>query len=94
AAIEAHGLPWSISQLGARAEYRFTYPAPRTGSESAAAADDDLDEFVHLWLLNRGVLITPFHNMALMGPNTTAEQVARHTELFAEMAAELAVGGR
>ena len=94
AAIDAHGLPWSISQLGARAEYRFTYPAPRSGSESAAAADDDLDEFVHLWLLNRGVLITPFHNMALMGPNTTAEQVARHTELFAEMAAELASGGR
>jgi len=94
AAIDAHGLPWSISQLGARAEYRFTYPAPRSGSESAAAADDDLDEFVHLWLLNRGVLITPFHNMALMGPNTTAEQVARHTELFAEMAAELAAGGR
>ena len=90
AAIDAARLPWSISQLGARAEYRFTYPAPVNGSQSAAAADDELDEFAHLWLLNRGILITPFHNMALMGPDTTAAQVARHTELFTEVTAELA----
>ncbi|MEY5144721.1 MAG: hypothetical protein RL745_82 [Actinomycetota bacterium] len=89
AAIDAARLPWSISQLGARAEYRFAYPAPVNGSASAAAADDELDEFAHLWLLNRGVLITPFHNMALMGPDTTAAQVTRHTELFTEMTAEL-----
>lgn len=89
AAIEAHGLPWSLTQLGARAEYRFCAPAPRTGSASAAAADDMLDEYAHLWLLNRGVLITPFHNMALMGPDTTAQQVAAHTELFGRMCAEL-----
>ena len=90
AAINAARLPWSISQLGARAEYRFIHPAPVNGSQSAAAADDQLDEFVHLWLLNRGILITPFHNMALMGPDTTAAQVAWHTELFTEMTAELA----
>lgn len=88
-AIARHNLPWSLTQLGARAEYRFCAPAPRTGSDSAAAADDELDEFAHLYLLNRGVLITPFHNMALMGPDTTAQQVARHSELFEQMCAEL-----
>ena len=89
AAIAKHRLPWSLTQLGARAEYRFCSPAPRNGSESAGAADDELDEFAHLYLLNRGVLITPFHNMALMGPDTTSAQVARHTELFESMCAEL-----
>ena len=89
AAIEEHGLPWSLVQLGARAEYRFTSPAPRTGSESAAAADDLLDEYAHLFLSNRGILITPFHNMALMGPDTTADRVARHTDVFAQMCATL-----
>ena len=78
------GIEWSISQLGARAEYRFCSPAPRTGGESAAAVDEELDEFLHLYLSNRGVLITPFHNMALMGPQTTDFDVDRHTELFAE----------
>src|SRR5918912_1588964 len=57
--IDTHGLPWSVVQLGARAEYRFAAPAPRTGSESAAAADEDLDEYLHLYLANRAVLITP-----------------------------------
>ncbi|MBL8931503.1 MAG: aminotransferase class III-fold pyridoxal phosphate-dependent enzyme [Kineosporiaceae bacterium] len=80
--LEATAVPWSVSQLGARSEYRFTAPAPRTGSESAAAADDLLDEYLHLFMINRGVLITPFHNMALMCPTTTAADVERHTELF------------
>ena len=88
-AIDAYELPWSLTQLGARAEYRFTSPAPRTGSESAAAADDLLDEYAHLFLSNRGILITPFHNMALMGPDTTAEQVAEHTQVFEQMCANL-----
>jgi glutamate-1-semialdehyde 2,1-aminomutase len=80
--IGAYGAPWSISQLGARAEYRFTSPAPRTGSQSAAAADDELDEYLHLFMANRGVLMTPFHNMALMCPVTTAADVDLHTALF------------
>ena len=88
--IDQHGLPWSIARLGARAEYRFTSPAPRAGSESAAAADEQLDEYLHLYLANRGVLITPFHNMALMCPSTTDEDVDLHTRLFAEAVAELA----
>lgn len=82
-------VPWSIAQLGARAEYRFTSPAPRNGSESAAAADDDLDEYVHLYMANRGIVITPFHNMALMCPATTAADVDRHTEVFADAVREL-----
>ncbi len=87
-AIERFDLPWSIAQLGARAEYRFTRPAPRTGSESAAAHDEELEEFLHLFMANRGVLMTPFHNMALMCPATTTADVDLHTELFAR-AAEL-----
>ncbi|GAA2478095.1 aspartate aminotransferase family protein [Actinocorallia cavernae] len=90
AGIEAHTLPWSVSRLGARAEYRFTAPAPRTGTESAAAADADLEDFLHLYLANRGILLTPFHNMALMCPDTTEQDVDRHTEVFAAALAELA----
>lgn len=90
AALERHSVPWSIVSLGARAEYRFAAEAPRTGSESAAAADRDVEEYLHLYLLNRGVLITPFHNMALMCPATTEEQVDRHTEAFTAAVEELA----
>ncbi len=82
--LDRTGVPWSVSRLGAGAEYLFASPAPRTGSESAAAADDELDEYLHLFMANRGVLITPFHNMALMCPDTTSEDVALHTRLFAE----------
>ncbi len=89
ATLDACDLPWTIAQLGARAEYRFVRPAPVSGEESAAAADDELDELMHLWMCNRGVLMTPFHNMALMCPETSAADVARHTELFGEAAAAL-----
>src|SRR5918996_358967 len=79
--IDRTGVAWSVSQLGARSEYRYASPAPRTGSDSAAVADEELDEYLHLYLANRGVLITPFHNMALMCPDTTVEDVALHTRL-------------
>ena len=82
--LVAYDVPWSISQLGARAEYRFARPAPRNGTESADAEDEDLDEYLHLFMANRGVLMTPFHNMALMCPTTTATDVDLHTTLFAE----------
>ncbi|MCB0915066.1 MAG: aminotransferase class III-fold pyridoxal phosphate-dependent enzyme [Actinobacteria bacterium] len=81
-AISRYELPWSVTQLGARAEYRFADPPPRTGTEAAQAGDDDLEQYLHLYLSNRGVLITPFHNMALMCPATTIDDVDRHTELF------------
>ncbi len=90
AALERHSVPWSIVSLGARAEYRFAAEPPRTGAESAAAADREVEEYLHLYLLNRGVLITPFHNMALMCPATTEEQVDRHTEAFTAAVEELA----
>ncbi len=90
--LDRTGVPWSVSRLGARAEYRFASPAPRNGSASAAAGDDELDEHLHLFMANRGVLVTPFHNMALMSPDTTADDVELHTRLFAEAVDEL-VGG-
>jgi glutamate-1-semialdehyde 2,1-aminomutase len=88
-AFVKHGLPWSCTQLGTRAEYRFLSPAPRNGSDSAAASDADLEEYFHLYTANRGVLITPFHNMALMCRDTTAADVALHTEVFERACAEL-----
>ena len=78
------------SPSSARAsEYRFASPPPRTGSESAAAADPELDDYLHAYLANRGVLITPFHNMALMCPATTDKDVDRHTEAFRAAVGEL-----
>jgi glutamate-1-semialdehyde 2,1-aminomutase len=88
--LAENGVPWTIVSLGARCEYRFTPEPPRTGAESAAADDPELEEYLHLYLMNRGVLITPFHNMALMCPATTEEQVDRHTEVFGAAVAELA----
>jgi glutamate-1-semialdehyde 2,1-aminomutase len=88
-ALAERGVPWTILSLGARCEYRFTAEPPRTGAESAAADDAELEEYLHLYLMNRGVLITPFHNMALMCPATTEEQVDRHTEVFGAAVAEL-----
>jgi glutamate-1-semialdehyde 2,1-aminomutase len=82
-------LPWNIVQLGARAEYRFCPRPPRTGGDSNTVANPQLDEYLHLYLANRGVLITPFHNMALMCPATTAADVDAHTALFAAAADEL-----
>jgi glutamate-1-semialdehyde aminotransferase len=90
--IESRGLPWHVVRLGCRVEYLFRPDRARTGSEAAAGQDDELDPFIHLFLLNRGVLMTPFHNMALLSPSTTAEDVDRHTEVFGEAADEL-IGG-
>ena len=88
-AIDGNALPWYIVQLGARAEYGFRATPPRTGGESAAAGDPDLDTYLHLYLMNRGVLITPFHNMALMSPHTVAADVDLHTDVFAAAVADL-----
>ena len=77
-------IDWSISQLGARAEYRFTKPAPINGTQSALASDDELDEFMHLYTINRNILMTPFHNMALMCPATKESDVDQHTKIFKE----------
>jgi glutamate-1-semialdehyde 2,1-aminomutase len=87
--IEERQLPWHITRLGCRAEYLFQPERPRNGSEAAARADDELDAFMHLYALNRGILLTPFHNMALMSPVTTQEDVDRHTQMYGEAADEL-----
>lgn len=81
--ISEHGLPWHVQRLGCRAEYWFC-PPPRDGAAAAAAVDEDLEAFLHLWCLNRGVLLTPFHNMALFSPHHTEADVDRHTAVFAE----------
>ena len=88
ATIERHELPWHVQQLGGRAEYWFC-PPPRDGAAAAAAVDDELDAFMHLWAINRGILLTPFHNMALMSPHHSAADVQAHTEVFAEAVAAL-----
>jgi glutamate-1-semialdehyde 2,1-aminomutase len=87
--IDRHELPWSISRLGARSEYRFSSPAPRNGGESNASADPELDDLLHVYLANRDVLLTPFHNMALMCPATTQSDVDRHHAAFDMCISEL-----
>ena len=91
--LDSRRVPWNIVQLGARAEYRFCPEPPRNGGESAAAHDQELDAYMHVYLLNRGVLITPFHNMALMCPATAEADVDRHGEVFAEAVDELLGAG-
>jgi glutamate-1-semialdehyde 2,1-aminomutase len=87
--IDELGLPWVVKRLGCRAEYWPRPMPPRNGGEAAAAEDGQLDSYLHLFMLNRGILMTPFHNMALMAPQTTAEDVDRHTELLREAARTL-----
>ncbi|MBX5440114.1 MAG: aminotransferase class III-fold pyridoxal phosphate-dependent enzyme [Solirubrobacteraceae bacterium] len=93
ATIDRHGLPWSIVQLGARAEVRFTSPAPTSGGASAAAHDPELDDYLHVALANRDVLLTPFHAMALMSPATTEADVDRHDAAFADAVGALVAAG-
>ena len=83
------GLPWHVTRLGARAEYRFRATPPRNGGEAMASRDAELDRYVHLYALNRGILLTPFHTMALMSPKTRAADIDLHSRVFAECAGEL-----
>jgi len=87
--IDSRELPWHVTRIGCRVEYLFRPDRARTGEEAHAGQDDDLDPLIHLYLLNRGILITPFHNMALMSPATTADDVDRHTEVFGRAVDEL-----
>ena len=88
--IARHGLPWCVTQLGARCEFQFRPLPPRNGSEAGAALDEELEHLVHLMLLNRGVLITPFHNMLLVSPATTRAQVQLLLAAFDEAVGTLA----
>ena len=87
--LDDAGLPWHVTHLGARAEYAFAPDPPRHGAEAAAADDFPLQQYLHLQALNRRVLLTPFHNMALMSPATSAADVDAHTAAFAEAVAAL-----
>ncbi len=87
--IETRELTWHVVRLGCRVEYLFRPDAARNGAEAAAGQDDTLDPYIHLYLSNQGILLTPFHNMALMSPATTANDVDRHTQAYAEMVDKL-----
>ena len=80
--IEEFELPWIVKRLGNRSEYWFKPNSPKNGGEAAAVIDHDLDRYMHLYSLNRGILLTPFHNMALISPETRIEDVDRHTKVF------------
>ncbi len=82
--IEEFNLPWIVKRLGSRSEYWFRPTPPRNGGEAFAAIDHDLDRYMHLYMLNRGILMTPFHNMALISPETTQADVDYHTKVFRE----------
>jgi glutamate-1-semialdehyde aminotransferase len=82
-------LPWQVTRLGVRIEYSFMPKAPRNAAEVDAHQDADLEKLMHLMALNRGILLTPFHNMALISPFTTKRDVRLHTEVFRESVAAL-----
>ena len=89
AAINEFNLPWHVNRLGARGEYLFQRGAPKTGGEAARAGDFELEQYIHLRLLNDGILLTPFHNMALMSPYTSKSDVDAHSAAFRAMCQDL-----
>lgn len=87
--IEAHGLPWHVSHVGARVEFVCAAQPPRNGNEARAAMDHDLESAIHLYLTNRGILLAPFHNMMLLSPVTQSEQVDRLLHALVSCVGEL-----
>ena len=88
-AITEFAIPWHVTRLGCRAEYLFSPEAPKNGTQAHDAMDFELERFMHLYATNRGILLTPFHNMALMSPQTQAEDIDQHTRVFREALKEL-----
>lgn len=84
AVIAEFALPWIVKRLGNRSEYWFQPTAPRNGGEAARSVDHELDRYMHLFALNRGILLTPFHNMALIAPSATESDIDLHTTIFRE----------
>ena len=87
--IATHNLPWCVTQVGARVEFQFTQTPPKNGSEAALILDSELEHTIHLYLLNRGVLITPFHNMLLVCPATSVEDIDKLLNVFKQCLAAL-----
>lgn len=85
ACIARHRLPWCVTQLGARCEFQFRASPPRNGSEAGAALDAELEQLIHLALLNRGLMITPFHNMLLVSPATGEAHIRQLLDAFDEV---------
>src|SRR5262249_13212293 len=88
-AITETGIPWYVTRLGCRAEYLFSAERPKNGQQAHDAMDFELERFMHLYAMNHGILLTPFHNMALMSPQTEAADVDVHTRVFRECVREL-----
>ena len=82
--IKAANLPWHVIRLGCRVEYRFCPAPPQNGAEAINAYDLELDKLAHLFFVNRGILLTPFHDMMLVCPETTAEDIDLHNKVFSE----------
>lgn len=91
--IAKHQLPWSVTELGARCEVQFCESPPKTGAEAAASFHDSLQMAIHLYLINRGILITPFHNMTLCCPQTTSLDVEKLIATFDQVIGELRIRG-
>jgi glutamate-1-semialdehyde 2,1-aminomutase len=87
--ITEFGLPWIVKCLGNRSEYWFRSTPPKNGGEAFAAIDHELDRYMHLYSLNRGILMTPFHNMALISPDITQADIHYHTKVFHEAVGSL-----
>jgi len=92
-AIAEMDVPWHVTRLGVRVEYHFCRSAPKNGTEAEDAKDAELEKLLHLMMLNRGILLTPFHNMALMSPNTTEGEVDHHTDVFRECLRDILAQG-
>ena len=88
--IARHDLPWCVTQVGARSEFQFCPMAPENGSAADRILDGDLEKIIHLFLLNRGILITPFHNMMLVCPDTRTADVDRFLNVFDQCVSQLA----
>jgi glutamate-1-semialdehyde 2,1-aminomutase len=89
AAISRHALPWHVSRIGARVEYLYRSTVPDTGGEAAAARDDRIEALIHLHFLNRGILLTPFHNVAVISPFVMGDDLDRYDSIFNALIAEL-----
>lgn len=82
-------LPWHVTRIGARVEYLYRPDVPRNGGEAASARDDAFEALIHLYFLNRGVLLSPFHNMALIAPQTADADVDRYLAVFTDCLEDL-----
>lgn len=89
--IASYGLPWCVTQVGARTEFQFASQTPVNGGAAERILDSELEQIIHLFLLNRGMLITPFHNMMLVCPQTQRSDIDRFLNVFDDCLQQLSV---